>query len=83
MIQNMLNEPLEPDEVDPKNHTKTEMKAIINTAIIKAKGGDNKWADWLAKYGYGQKMEVEHSGTIETKSLSDEELLKIVNDYKK
>lgn len=34
------------------------VKAIIAVAIQKALAGDQKWADWLAKYGYGQKIDV-------------------------
>lgn len=83
MIQNMLNEPTEPDDVNPKGQSKTKMQAIIATAVLKANSGDNKWAEWLAKYGYGQKFEVEHSGDIETRKLSDDELNKKIQSYLK
>lgn len=73
-IQNMLND----DEftmwlTDPRDGFKeykgAPIKAIIQTALIQAasKGKDGAAArEWLAKYGYGQKFEVEHSGEIDT-----------------
>lgn len=32
------------------------LKAIIETAIKRAIAGDYRWADWLAKHGYGTKI---------------------------
>lgn len=32
------------------------IKAIIGVAIHKAIKGDQKWAEWLAKHGYGSKI---------------------------
>ena len=32
------------------------MEAIIRTAMLKAMSGDKKWAEWLAKYGFGMKQ---------------------------
>jgi len=70
-IQNMLND----DEFsmwlnDPREgfveYKGAPMKAIIKTALIKAAGGDKDAREWLAKYGYGQKFELEHSGEIAT-----------------
>jgi uncharacterized protein DUF5681 len=70
-IQNMLND--EEFEVYLQHPTKgyesfkgAPIKAIVKTALIKAAAGDDKAREWLAKYGYGQKFEVEHSGEIET-----------------
>lgn len=34
------------------------IKAIIGVAMQKALAGDQRWADWLAKYGYGTKVEL-------------------------
>lgn len=34
-------------------------EAIVKTAMIKAIQGDEKSREWLAKYGYGTKIEVE------------------------
>lgn len=61
-IQNLLN-----DEnfttwlPDPKDGWKefhgVPMKAIIGTAIQRAIAGDTKCMDWLAKYGYGAKID--------------------------
>lgn len=60
-IQNMLNdeefERLIPDQIEGYRKEKgAPIKAIIKTAMIRAEAGDQKWADWLAKYGYGQKL---------------------------
>lgn len=35
------------------------MEAIVRTAMLKAMSGDKKWAEWLAKYGYGLKQVLE------------------------
>lgn len=35
------------------------LKAIIQTAMRKAIGGDKQWADWLAIHGYGTKQVLE------------------------
>lgn len=40
------------------------MEAIIAVAISNAMQGDDKWGNWLAKYGWTQKIELEHSGEI-------------------
>lgn len=32
------------------------LKAIVGVAVHKAIGGDPKWAEWLAKHGYGTKL---------------------------
>ncbi|TAL08177.1 MAG: hypothetical protein EPO02_13395 [Nitrospirae bacterium] len=34
------------------------IKAIIAVAMMRAVGGDERWADWLAKHGYGSKLIV-------------------------
>jgi len=81
MIQNYLNENVDPDEVDSRKMGKRRMEALITTAYIKADAGDNKWGEWLAKYGYGQKFEVEHSGEVKTRFLSDEELQERLQSY--
>lgn len=64
-IQNLLNDQeFSPELMDGKEFKGTPLKAIIMTAMKKAHEGDNKWAEWLAKYGYGNKLEIEHSGEI-------------------
>jgi hypothetical protein len=40
------------------------IKAITTVAVMQALQGDEKWANWLAKYGYSEKKTVEHTGTI-------------------
>lgn len=43
------------------------MKAIIKTAMIRAMSGDNKWAEWLAKHGYGTNLDITSNGeTLKT-----------------
>jgi hypothetical protein len=64
-----------------KEYKGAPMKAIIKTALIKAAAGEKDAREWIAKYGYGQKLEVEHSGAIETKTLTDEELNARIRDY--
>lgn len=36
-----------------EKYTGMPAKAIIHTAMRRAANGDQRWADWLAKYGYG------------------------------
>lgn len=51
-----------------KTYKGAPIKAIIMVAINNSLQGDNKWADWLGKYGYGQKYEVDQniSGELKT-----------------
>lgn len=70
-IQNMLNDPefelLLEDKIEGfKKYDGVPIKAIITVAVRHASAGDTKWAEWLAKYGYGQKFELEHLGEIVT-----------------
>lgn len=77
MIQDMLNdEDLTPATVGMKQSGKTPMRAIVTVAIGKAVGGDIKWASWLAKYGYGTKVEIiqateEHVGSYNEELAHD------------
>lgn len=41
-----------------KKHKGAPVKALVVVAFMKALAGDNKWAEWLGKYGYGQKLEL-------------------------
>lgn len=52
------------------------VKAIVRVAMLKALSGDNKWAEWIGKFGYGSKLDVTSNGnTVNGLSdLSDEEL---------
>jgi hypothetical protein len=63
-IQNMMND----DDFttylsDPRDGWKefkgAPAEAIIKTALIKAIQGDDRAREWLAKYGYGTKIEVD------------------------
>ncbi|AZZ51417.1 hypothetical protein C1I64_04745 [Rathayibacter festucae DSM 15932] len=63
-IQQMLNdedfEALLPDpERGFKEFRGAPAIAIIKAAIIRAATGDLKAADWLAKYGYGTKIDMD------------------------
>lgn len=88
-IQSMLNDPeFEMYLSDPREgfvlYKGAPIRAIINTTVkIAADKGKEAPAarEWLAKYGYGQKLEIEHSGEIATKSLSQEELDTRIREY--
>lgn len=41
------------------------IKAIVGVAIHKAMKGDQKWAEWLAKHGYGNKIIVGAEDPVE------------------
>lgn len=59
-IQEMLND--ENFEIKLKDGTllkERPIKAIIKTAVAKSISGDNRWAEWLAKHGYGEQLKVE------------------------
>jgi hypothetical protein len=77
MIQDMLNdEDLTPAAVNMKQSGKTPMIAIVTVAIGKAIDGDIKWAGWLAKHGYGTKVEIiqdteEYVGTYDEERAQD------------
>lgn len=59
-IQNLLNDP---DFIPDSTGERTEpIKAIIRTAVIKAKEGDSRWAEWLAKHGYGTNVDITSGG---------------------
>lgn len=60
-IQELLNdEGFEANILDSKIGIKAykgaPVKAIIEVAIVKAINGDNKWAEWLGKHGWGTKV---------------------------
>jgi hypothetical protein len=55
-IQKLLNDEeftLENFLFNGKTFKGAPIKAIITVAIMQAMQGDNKWAEWLAKHGYG------------------------------
>lgn len=89
-IQNMLNdEEFSMWLSDPKDGFKeykgAPMKAIIMTAIKLAADKSKEGAaarEWLAKYGYGQKFELEHSGEIAT-GVADPQLAAEFSKYLK
>ena len=59
-IQEMLND--ESFELKLKDGTllkERPIDAIIKTAVAKSISGDNRWAEWLAKHGYGEKIKIE------------------------
>lgn len=64
-IQEMLND--EDFEIKLKDGTllkERPIKAIVKTAVAKSISGDNRWAEWLAKHGYGEKINLELSGGV-------------------
>lgn len=66
-----------------KEYKGAPIKAIVRTAMIKAMTGDMKSADWLAKYGYGTKVEVDVTSQGESINpyarLTTEELRKLAS----
>lgn len=80
-IQNLLNDPDFLPE-NAKGIKEVPIKAIIRTALIKAKEGDTRWADWLGKYGYGQKFELEHSGEV-AQGVADPKLAEEFSEFLK
>lgn len=52
-------------------------KAIVKVVIIRAAQGEKESREWLAKYGYGSKLEVENSGeqtiTVITRNAGKEQ----------
>lgn len=62
-IQNALNDPkfdlwLQDPREGFKKHDGIPLEAVIRVAIIRAAAGDDKAREWLAKYGYGQKIDL-------------------------
>lgn len=56
-IQEMLNDPaFELKLKDGSLLKERPIDAIIKTAVAKSISGDNRWAEWLAKHGYGEKL---------------------------
>lgn len=90
-IQNMLNDEefttwLSDARDGFKEYKGAPLKAIIKTAMIQAMSSSKEGAaarEWLAKYGYGQKFELEHTGDVMTKQLSQEELDARIAEYLK
>jgi hypothetical protein len=69
----LLDERLEvvtPEEIaHVKKYTKAPIAAIIMVNIHRAAQGDTKAADWLAKYGYGTKLDIDLTGDIEQRLI--------------
>lgn len=67
-IQEMLNDPdFEIKLKDGSLLKERPIQAIIKTAVAKSISGDNRWAEWLAKHGYGEKLFVETSVATQTR----------------
>lgn len=45
-----------------KEFAGTPMEAIVTVALTKAAAGDKDARDWLAKYGYGSKLDMTTNG---------------------
>lgn len=64
-IQNALNdENFELKLKDGSILKEMPIKAIIKTAIAKSVSGDTRAMEWLAKHGYGEKLNVEMQNPI-------------------
>ena len=60
-IQEMLNDEeftLENFLFNGKQYKGAPIKAIITVGIMQSLQGDNKWAEWLAKHGYGNQINL-------------------------
>lgn len=60
-IQNLLNDEeftLENFLFNGKQYKGAPIKAIITVGIMNALQGDQKWAEWLAKHGYGTHLNL-------------------------
>lgn len=58
-LQAKYLEGVEYKELDGKT---PPIKAIVRVAVIKSVQGDQRWAEWLAKYGYGAKLDITSDG---------------------
>lgn len=45
-----------------KKYGKNGMKALVMVAFSKAMSGDTRAMDWLARYGYGNKLDITTGG---------------------
>lgn len=60
-IQELLNDEeftLDNFMFNGKQFKGAPLKAIITVAIMNSLQGDNKWAEWLAKHGYGNQLNL-------------------------
>lgn len=65
-IQNALNDPdFELKLKDGSILREMPIKAIIKTAIAKSVSGDTRAMEWLAKHGYGEKLNINLENPIE------------------
>jgi hypothetical protein len=88
-IQEMLNDEefslLLPDPKEGyKEHKGAPIKAIVRVAAIKAAQGDKDSREWLAKYGYGQKLQLSNdpdNPIAPATQLTDEQLNERIRDY--
>lgn len=75
-IQDLLNdEEFISDNIDGQEYKGAPIKAIIKVAIKKSIDGDNKWAEWLGKHGYGIKTETDITTKGETLNTAPDPLL--------
>ena len=66
-IQEMLNDEsfttlLRDNRLGYKEYTGAPIQAIVMVGIMNALQGDYKWAEWLAKRGYGNEMDITSGG---------------------
>lgn len=81
-IQEMLND--EKFELKLKSGEiikQRPINAIIKTAIAKSISGDTRAMEWLAKHGYGEKVNLELSGSMNVALVEflDDKVLPITN----
>lgn len=83
-IQQMMDDEEFTTEMVGKDGKKVTFKgapamAIIKTGILKSMSGDKQWADWLARNGYGDKLDITSAGEKISRGMSEEELDAILN----
>jgi hypothetical protein len=57
-IQKGLESEMEFEDIKGHKYKGMPIEAIVQVAIKRSREGDQKWADWLAKYGYAQKVQL-------------------------
>ena len=83
VIQELMdNDDFELKLKDGKTLKGRPSKKLVEVMYGLAVSGNTKAADWLAKYGYGQKMEIEHSGEI-TNGENNPELAQQFSEFLK
>lgn len=85
-IQEIMNDEeftLENFMANGKTFKGAPVRAITTVAVMQALQGEQKWADWLGKYGYGTTSNINQNINDTTVRTPDPELAKNFADYLK